>query len=368
MRPFFSLVIPCYNDGRYQEGEYLDRLLDNLCSQNLKKEELEVILADDHSPVPFNNIIEKYCDRLDLKYCLTDYNFAPGNTRQCGSKLATGIWLCFADHDDSFYPDCFTAVKQAIKDHHPQHIISTDFNKVDVQGNIVEEFRGKDLSNWIHGKFYNLDNFWNKYGIEFPKDLKTHEDIAVGVQVDCILKTIGKNNLFYFRHLTYMWLDNEESISNSNYIDKLEDSGTSSNFLERAYPDFLRSRWGQYINMYEKGFLEYHELIELSIQQIRTSWIMLNTWENCGHLEYLKRNEKEFHNYLAVTLLVAKVNLTFVKTVIGKYHSDMKDQIDKTAKRYSKMKLFDWLEYIYRLESIDEDQQAIFQYYNSLLQ
>ena len=85
--PFFSLVIACYNDGRYKEGVYLDRLLSSVERQGLKKDDIEVILSDDCSPIPYDDIIEKHRSNLIIKCTKTDYNCCPGNTRAKGVEI-----------------------------------------------------------------------------------------------------------------------------------------------------------------------------------------------------------------------------------------------------------------------------------------
>ena len=160
-RPYFSLVVACYNDGRYKEGQYLDRLLTSLCNQGILKQDLEVILSDDCSPVPFDDVVEKYKDRLNIVRTKTDHNYAPGNTRQKGVDVARGYWLCFADHDDKYYDNALRAVKTFIEYKHEKYYVYSPFNSVDPQGNVMTTY--EDTMGWCHGKFYNMDHFWKAF-------------------------------------------------------------------------------------------------------------------------------------------------------------------------------------------------------------
>lgn len=246
-RPFFSIVIACYNDGRYSPGTYLDRLLSSIARQGMNKDEVEVILSDDQSPVPFDSIIAQHEDKLTIKYIKTDYNFAPGNTRAKGLEIATGEWLCFADHDDMFYDNALSKIKKAIEEKEEKHFIFGDFYGVDKEGNVIREF--KQHLNWCHGKFYNKDNFWDKYNIHFIHDLKSHEDIAICTQVACALSQYVPT-YSYLNAPIYAWTDNPESISHSKFSIATEDG--EREFLEVFFADYLQATGWIYIEQFKQ--------------------------------------------------------------------------------------------------------------------
>ncbi len=249
-RPFFSVVIACYNDGRYKEGTYLDRLLNSLCNQGLDRNELQVILSDDCSPVPFNDVVSKYQSKLDILRTKTDHNFAPGNTRQKGVELAAGRWLCFADHDDCFYPKALRAVRNFIIETNEQLYVYTPFNGIKPDGTIISKY--EQTMGWCHGKFYNLDNFWKAKNIHFIHDLASHEDIAICTQVACALDTMKESTKSkYLPVVTYAWTNNPESVSHSKY--SLEDEGGERNFLEVFFGDYIKSTGVIYNELTEKG-------------------------------------------------------------------------------------------------------------------
>ena len=228
-RPFFSVVIACYNDGRYKEGVYLDRLLDSLCYQGLAKSDFEVVLSDDCSPVPFDDIVEKFSDRLNIVTTKTDYNFAPGNTRQKGVDIAKGQWLCFADHDDIYYQNALLTVRDFIEERREKFYVFTPFDGVDTDGNVVKKY--EHTAGWCHGKFYNMDNFWKPQGIHFVKDLPSHEDIAICTQVACAMDRSGyKFRERYLPFVTYAWTENPESLSHTQF-ETVDDNGRPRIFL-----------------------------------------------------------------------------------------------------------------------------------------
>jgi hypothetical protein len=69
---------------------------------------------------------------------------------------------------------------------------------------------------WLHGKFYNIPDFINKYNINFKKDLVTHEDIYFN---SLAIMYASRLNLDwdYLNVLTYRWVDNPNSLTRRDY-------------------------------------------------------------------------------------------------------------------------------------------------------
>ena len=251
-RPFFSVVIACYNDGRYTSDNYLAKLLTSLCSQGVLKNDLEVILSDDCSPVSFDSIVESFKDKLNIVRVKTDYNFAPGNTRQKGVDAAKGHWLCFADHDDVYYANALRVVKTFIAERQEKLYVYSPFNGVNTEGKILHTY--EQTMGWCHGKFYNVDNFWKPQGIHFIHDLPSHEDIAICTQVACALDTLKQHTRYkYLNMVTYAWTNNPNSVSHSKY--SLDDEGGERNFLEVFFKDYLKSTGYIYLDLFNQGKL-----------------------------------------------------------------------------------------------------------------
>ena len=70
MRPLFSIIISCYNSSKT-----IERLLESLCKQELTKDELEIIISDDCSTEPYDDIVNEYKDKLNIKKVKTEYNW-----------------------------------------------------------------------------------------------------------------------------------------------------------------------------------------------------------------------------------------------------------------------------------------------------
>lgn len=235
-RPFFSIVVPCYNPR-----QWLQELLNSILIQNLFKD-VQIILSDDHSTEDYQDIVEKYNKILSIKQIKTDYNFAPGNTREKGTTIAEGQWLTFIDQDDMFAQNALPYVKAKIEESNEKYYVIGDFVEIDpYSGEVSNEF--KRPKSWCHAKFYNMDNLWRKYDIHFKKDLKTHEDIYIVANTIYLMSMINGNRPLYLDQVCYIWRAWPTSISRTEYDD--------TDFLEKFYSDYLESTTDHYIYRYE---------------------------------------------------------------------------------------------------------------------
>lgn len=102
----FSIIIPVYN--RPQE---LDELLATLTSQNYPS--FEVLVIDDGSTAPSEEVVNKYDRQLDIKYFYKE-NSGQGFTRNFGFEKAIGDYFIILDSDVLVPENYLTIVNQAI--------------------------------------------------------------------------------------------------------------------------------------------------------------------------------------------------------------------------------------------------------------
>ena len=89
---YFSLIIPVFN-----RPEEINELLESL-SQTDFKEEFEIVIVEDGSTLPCENIVDSYRDKLNISYYLK-YNSGPGDSRNFGMNLAKGDYFLIFDSD-----------------------------------------------------------------------------------------------------------------------------------------------------------------------------------------------------------------------------------------------------------------------------
>lgn len=348
-QPFFSIVIPCYNDGRYAPGQYIDRLLTNLTQQGLSKLDLEVIIVDDASPIPYDATVRKYSKKLNIRTIGLTKNEGQANARDAGAQTARGEWLTFADHDDLFYVGALKAVKKIIQDSKEKYVVYSAFNKVSNSNFnlVIEEFQDPNLDTWLHGKFYNVKNLWQACDIHFVEGLRSHEDIALGSLVKCALHSLGlsQDHHFYINVPVYMWVDNPQSISNSEYVSK-KIGGTEYGFHEVSFSTFIEATSAPFIIAYERGWLTRDEAIVMRLIELMKHWCSLDAFMKADPINYLKVNEaycsQEYHfikEDFGLTLAQVKV---ICATSLNKY----KSELDKLSVSSALPDLYSWLDHL----------------------
>ena len=87
----YSIIVPVYN-----RPEEVDELLESLTEQRFR--DFEVVIVEDGSSVPCRDIVEKYRDRLDIRYYAKP-NSGPGQSRNYGAERSNGEYLLVLDSD-----------------------------------------------------------------------------------------------------------------------------------------------------------------------------------------------------------------------------------------------------------------------------
>lgn len=202
-RPFLSIVVPCYNSGRY-----LDRGLQSMVDCNMT--DLEVILVDDCSTESYQSVVDRYKDKLNIIQAQNDYNSGnPSNGREKGAQLATGMYLTFMDHDDWMIPEGIQEFRDTVAATGYPEYICCGIRQVSEDGSV--EIEKYDILPFLHGKFFHMDKFYKKCDLHHKKDIKYQEDNYFTALIACNL--IKYNLAPRFEHFcTYAWHNNDVSL------------------------------------------------------------------------------------------------------------------------------------------------------------
>lgn len=103
-----SVIIPIYN-----VGEYLDRCLESVLSQNFKN--MEIICVNDGSTDNCGDIIESFAHRDDRIIVVKKTNGGLVSARKAGLKVSKGRYIVHIDSDDWIEPDMFCSMMECIK-------------------------------------------------------------------------------------------------------------------------------------------------------------------------------------------------------------------------------------------------------------
>lgn len=105
----YSIVIPVYN-----RSDEVDELLQSLTEQTFTG--FEVIVVEDGSTIPCEEVVRKYTDRLDLKYFVKP-NSGPGQSRNYGVERSEGEFVIVLDSDVVLPPGYLQAVEDELSTH-----------------------------------------------------------------------------------------------------------------------------------------------------------------------------------------------------------------------------------------------------------
>ena len=314
-RPFFSIIIPCYNSR-----DTIGRLLETLTQQGLEKDDLQVIISDDCSTESYQDIIDLFTDKLNITQVQTDYNCCPGNTRQKGVDAAIGEWICFSDHDDMFILDSLHQIKKSIQQSHCDTVLIAKFLKKTQSGQFVEMPQN---AGWTHGKFFNLDNFWKKYNIHYVKDMTSHQDVCITTQLEFV-RTGYNIDIYQTEIPTYIWIENPESLSNRKYTLQRKERV----FLDVFFIDYMESTAGTSYGKYKETGIN-QEYVLKNLKDVLLYSYFYFEFAKDKVPEYLKKNCSHVRKYLQI--LKDQFNTT-IQDIYNYFKFDKPEQYDAIFK------------------------------------
>lgn len=95
-RPLVSIIIPCYNYGRFIKGA-----IESVLAQTFQR--LEILVIDDGSTDELTkDVLQNLC--YEKTKTIHQVNQGLAQTRNNGAVLATGKYICYLDPDDFFDP------------------------------------------------------------------------------------------------------------------------------------------------------------------------------------------------------------------------------------------------------------------------
>lgn len=229
---FFTVIIPTYNPK-----QYLPPLLDSIKNNECYKE-IEVILSDDCSTEPFEDILETYND-MNIRIITNDKHYGfPGWGKQHGLEEAQGTWICFSDQDDEFIDNVFDELKKAIVEQNIKNYIITNFYiQYDDEEKTLEPVI--ESLNWTHGKFYEK-SFLMKYNIRY-QGYHYCEDINFSNQISLVLH---ENEIAFVTAecFSYVWRRRKDSLS---------DLENFSGYFFHSFPEYMDGTMEIYLRAYE---------------------------------------------------------------------------------------------------------------------
>ena len=221
----YSIIIPVYN-----RPDEVDELLESLCRQTVT--DFEVLVVEDGSQRDCKAVVDKYTDRLDVKYFMKP-NSGPGQSRNYGAERANGEWLIILDSDVVLPEGYLAAVDKRIKNEEIRikneelRIKSYDYPAADhsrpesnhnssfltLNSNVIAAFGGPDAS---HPSFspvqkaisYSMTSFFTTGGIRGGKaklDKFYPRSFNMGIRRDVYLQLGGFSKMRFGEDIDFSY-------------------------------------------------------------------------------------------------------------------------------------------------------------------
>ncbi|PKP21570.1 MAG: glycosyl transferase family 2 [Bacteroidetes bacterium HGW-Bacteroidetes-21] len=235
----FSIIVPVYN--RPQE---VDELLESLCRQEMKN--FEVVLVEDGSAKPCTGEVEKYKDRLTIKYYFKD-NSGPGLSRNYGCEKAEGNYFIILDSDCILPPHYVGAVKKALEENYTDAYGGPDrahASFIPIQKAINYSMTSFFTTGGIRGGGEKLDKFYPRsFNMGYSKEVfeKTggFSKMRFGEDIDFSIRILGKG--FKTKLIKDAWVYHKRRSNLRQFYKQVYNSGIARINLMKRHPGSLKA-------------------------------------------------------------------------------------------------------------------------------
>jgi len=236
---YYSIIIPVYN-----RPDELDELLHSLCCQVYTN--FEVIVVDDGSTAPCKNIVERYRNKLSVRYFYKS-NSGPGPSRNYGARASKGDYLIFLD-SDCIVPNQYTAtIEQELSENKVDLFGGADKahdSFTNIQKAINYSMTSALTTGGIRGNKKSIDRFYPRsfnMGVEKKafesaggfSDMRFGEDIDFSLRV---LKSGSQSRLF-----AHSWVYHKRRTDFTKFFKQIFNSGAARINLYKRHPKSLKT-------------------------------------------------------------------------------------------------------------------------------
>ena len=203
-----DIIIPQYKEDEAK----VKVLLDSIANQEgVDFDNIKLTIVNDCSDVLLKKEFLDSYKNLDISYIRNDKNTGPGLARQKGMDNTDADYIMFCDSDDKLYDKtALRVITDFISKKEPDYLV-TNIVIEGVEGILVK--KGKDTFPWMHGKVYKRE-FLKKNEIRFHPNVRHLEDSYFTTS---ILGTIDPKNITYLDYATYLWKNNDSSLTRSKH-------------------------------------------------------------------------------------------------------------------------------------------------------
>ena len=235
---FYSVIIPVYN-----RPDEVNELLLSLTKQHFTN--FEVLIVEDGSAIPCEEIVKRYSDVLDVKYFFKP-NSGPGQTRNFGAEHSKGDYLIILDSDCILPEDYFDAVEAELK-REPADAFGgpdrADDSFSDMQKAINYAMTSFFTTGGIRGGKKKLDKFYPRsfnMGVkrDVYMDMNGFSKMRFGEDIDFSIR-IFKHN-YSCRLFPEAWVYHKRRTDLRKFFKQVHNSGIARINLFKKYPESLK--------------------------------------------------------------------------------------------------------------------------------
>ena len=234
----YSVIVPVYN-----RPDEVRELLESLCVR--PREDVEVLIVEDGSAVPCDEVVRNYEDRLDIRYFVKP-NSGPGQTRNFGAERARGEWLIILDSDVIVPEGYFDAVDAELRREDTDAFGGPDRAHKDftpVQKAINYAMTSFFTTGGIRGGKKKLDKFYPRsfnMGIrrEVYNTLGGFSKMRFGEDIDLSIRIFRGG--YRCRLFPEAWVWHKRRTDLKKFFKQVHNSGIARINLYKKYPDSLK--------------------------------------------------------------------------------------------------------------------------------
>lgn len=234
----YSIIVPVFN-----RPDEVDELLLSLLNQTFT--DFEVLIVEDGSQKPCDEVCNKYADRLDLHYFMKP-NSGPGQSRNYGAERAKGEYLLILDSDVVLPKGYLNAIEEELKREPADAFGGPDAaheSFTDTQKAISYSMTSFFTTGGIRGGKKKLDKFYPRsFNMGIRRDvymeLKGFSKMRFGEDIDIsirIFKARKRCRLF-----PEAWVWHKRRTDFRKFYRQVYNSGIARINLYKKYPESLK--------------------------------------------------------------------------------------------------------------------------------
>lgn len=234
----YSIVIPVYN-----RPDELEELLQSLTTQRFH--EFEVIVVEDGSSLPANQVCAHYTTNLNLLY-LTKPNSGPGPSRNYGAERATGDYVIVLDSDCILPEGWLEAIEDGLQKTHADAFGGPDRAHPDfspIQKAINYSMTSFFTTGGIRGGKKRADKFYPRsfnMGVRRTvwNTLQGFAPMRFGEDIDFSIRLYQSG--YHVRLFPTAWVWHKRRANFRQFFKQVHNSGIARINLYKKYPSSLK--------------------------------------------------------------------------------------------------------------------------------